>query len=371
MGVLDQIKNFFSRKKTKQLNAGQEDLTEHKQRVLREDFVVGKQGKNVRIEVIQPVSSVRHSDGHKCDLMLATVYCVNDDDAIQIGEEDYIAFEVQEGVPINEVLLQKVAEYYDSQKNVRTNQECVYIGEVNADARDYSLRKSEVIGQYVETKMVDRLAKHRKSLNEEINQQLRQAMQEREEYQTRNFEYYNAQTQKWREQSDRERAQRKQNPYFRQKEDYRYGEKWGEYFEGVNVETGNYLRMMQLKMVTQDREGRYLYTAYLDDTFQEDEMPRDDLLGIPICFATDKSIIDIVSHNNPVEVHGLLELLSQERIRREDNGYMNFIGTLDRNGKMINGVENSQAFNQEIMYLKQQAKMEMLGKQSQFGRSEN
>lgn len=69
----------------------------------------------------------------------------------------------------------------------------------------------------------------------------------------------------------------------------------------------------------------------------------------------DKRLEDIVQTGNSYEVRRLLEMLSQEKNFREDNGYMNYIGTLDRNGNITMGHDNSQTMWEAITDVQNEA----------------
>lgn len=103
-------------------------------------------------------------------------------------------------------------------------------------------------------------------------------------------------------------------------------------------------------------EDIYIH-GYIQNTFNEsspealDQIP----LGSPVCFTSDKRVEDIITQGTPQEMHTLLTLFSQEENLRNNNGYMNYIGGLDRYGNITNGNDNSQIINDNINTLQQQA----------------
>lgn len=163
------------------------------------------------------------------------------------------------------------------------------------------------------------------------------------------------------EEAAREKAVRKENPYFTRHAS-------GDY-EGINVNSGEILRMQGVQKIGKDETGRYLYSGYLGNTSSESNawmLDQDGIpSGVPVCFSIDKRVEDIVAENNPAEIRQLLQLLSQEDNFRNNNGYMNYIGALDRNGNVTRGVDNSPALQNRINQLKQQAYAQYVQKRSQ------
>lgn len=331
--LAEKIKGVINRSKTKRLEAGQQKLDYM--------FATSEYGDYSNITNLEFENQVAHSDGRIGNLMVARIANGRRGDAVLVGTEDYVAFELPVGEPITQEVLNKLVGNYLYEKNYRNNQECVYIGEINGNPQETQTRKSSNVEQYVNTQISTRIREerqqreaHRQMVNEKARQDKMIQMQ-------REFEESLRAGNERREFEEQRRQQIRENPYIRLKG--KYIDQDGKYcqdYDGVNVESGNFLRIRKLNEVTKDGSGRYIYTAYIQNVFNEtdaeilnkNQIPQ----GIPVCFATEGRVEDIVAVNNPYKVRELLSLFSQERNFRNNNGYMNYIGNLDRYGNITN-----------------------------------
>lgn len=120
--------------------------------------------------------------------------------------------------------------------------------------------------------------------------------------------------------------------------------------------------------MTKQAEDIYI-RGYIQSTF--DEFSVDSLgekpFGIPVCFTTNKKVEDIVAQSDSYEMKALLSLFSQEQNFRNNNGYMNYIGGLDRYGNITNGNDNSQIIKDNIEQLQQTAYQNKMQERPQNG----
>lgn len=105
-------------------------------------------------------------------------------------------------------------------------------------------------------------------------------------------------------------------------------------YDGTNVNTGEILRIRRMEKLGKDETGRYLYRAYLENVRHEWDAEMMDSNAVPVCFSIDKRAEDILKENNPAEKQQFFKLLSQEKIFKNNNDYMNYIGAMDRQGNI-------------------------------------
>lgn len=87
--------------------------------------------------------------------------------------------------------------------------------------------------------------------------------------------------------------------------------------------------------------------------------------GIPVCFATDKKIEEIMQSNNPNDLRTLLSLLSEKSEDfNNNNGYLNYIGKIDRHNAIDKNIGNTtQTIQSNVQQLQQKFYQEKIQEQ--------
>lgn len=109
------------------------------------------------------------------------------------------------------------------------------------------------------------------------------------------------------------------NPYLKQLKYTWIEDKPFENYDGVNMSveknTGDTLRIRQLKKVGKDGSGTYLYCGYIYNASNEKDAEIKDLEknAVPVCFESYKKLEDIAKDNNLNEIKAVLQLLSEPK----------------------------------------------------------
>ena len=140
------------------------------------------------------------------------------------------------------------------------------------------------------------------------------------------------------EEKKERRSARKQNPTLCRViiPGYKNGSRKIYSYDGVNVCTGEVLRIRGLNHIGKDGSGTHLYLGYIYNTENEDDADLsiesiEQMNGAArVCFELPKSLLDIENEGNLDEIKQVLQLLSDER---------NFVAA-DKL-KYIGGINNS------------------------------
>lgn len=368
MGLLKNIKEMIQRAKTPRLNAGNNYQQEQYQyennnyqrnqhqdvrgvNYLQQPYTItlpnSKEG--LMVTSIQFDNAVRHSNGEVTNLMIAKVIPYQDGNTIYYNQQESIAFEVTAGAQIDNVILQKIGQYYMYERNMPdNNKDCMYLGRISQDPYDLGTHnKSENIKRYVNETIAPQIAKEKQEQNERQMQSYRER-QERDNRKQR--EFVNKMQEGHKEyvrQQNQIKAERIGNPYLEQvgreytaKDGRRYCD-----YDGINVTNGDFLRLRKMNKVGKDENGTYIYTGYVESTQNEHDvemLSKDGIpLGIPVCFATDKKIEEIMQSNNQNDLVSLLSMLSNQENFMNNNGYLNYIGKIDKNNTIDKNIGNT------------------------------
>lgn len=112
------------------------------------------------------------------------------------------------------------------------------------------------------------------------------------------------------------RIERFNNPYLKQLPYTWIENKPLENYDGINLSieknTGNILRLRNVKKVGKDGSGTYLYWGYMYNSFEETNPEIKDLDkgAVPVCFELYKRLEDIAKEKNEDETIALLTFLS-------------------------------------------------------------
>lgn len=275
----------------------------------------------------------RHRNGETTRLMLAKAIKVREGDALLIDSAEDIAFELKENQPINREVLQVVANEYEKQKQLE-NQICKYLGIVNKTENQYEIsQKSLKIADYVQNYVAPKILKQREEKNRirEEKYLQRQKIEERRNNFTQSLD-----AKDYVSQFQEIKKDRLENPYLRKREEYRIGSRIYENYDGINVNTGDILRIRKLDKVGKDGSGTYLYQGYINSTpneYDAEIFDKKKPVGIPVCFELSNRISDIERTNEPQEIKKLLELLSSVD-KYTDCHKLLYIGGIDKQGNL-------------------------------------
>lgn len=370
MGLLSKIKSVFKRTKTPLIDAGEE----YQQNITEIDYIESPvqlmdiDGNNsIMLNSIKYNNQYVYQDGRKTNIMIAQILNKTDMDeeyGLFRGERDYIAFEMPEGTKVNDdVLIQKIATYYSygQQQNMFGDTECKYIGFIDQNANNNEIRINPQIDKYV-----------REEISENIKNNKKREEKLRKEFIEENSEKNISASKRYRDNLQKEtmhsmniykkQAQdRIENFYLQQTSLNRTEDgKRTTTLEGIDLTNGDFLKIYELDKVGKDTNGTYVYTAYLEENSEKGHAQVLDRNGefhskasIPVCFTTQKRIEDIVEGQDRQELYNVLSLLSNKDVLKENNGYLNFIGSLDEKTNIQpKGQENlSNAIRQKIYSL--------------------
>lgn len=347
MSIFERIKNFLSgNNKQKLLNPGNNMEKKYTQQI-------SNSGEYAMITDIDFERQIKHRDGRITNLMIAKIINGNPEDAIVLARNENIAFEIPEGSEITETVLKKIVDYYLYERNISDNsKECMYIGELNQDANDYEMQKSDAVNEYITNEVNERM----KSQKQEKQRQNQERLQEEKQNSRQEFL---ARTAIRNNRYQQERNQRIQNSYLNTIDTYKCADgKQYQDLNGININNGDILKLRKLEKIAKDTNGTYIYTAYLQSTSNEnsaemlskDENP----LGNPICFLSDKKMEDIINEGNSNEIMTALGMLSNEDNFKSGRN-LNYIGWMNRYGEVIKEEsKTSQVIQDKIVELKQQ-----------------
>lgn len=330
--ILEQIKSKINRNKIKRLDAGHNNYEEYRDgEFLSQPYSIQISNSNeyAMITSIRFEDQIRHRDGTITDLMLAKTLIGRAGETF--NQNDFVAFEVPSGLKINESILQKIIVHYLNERNMPKDQECRYIGILNENPKDYEINKSDNVNQYVRNQISSRIQAEKENKQKQSNEstsKAEQALKEEREQLSERIKYDVSEKKK---EQMKEREERIKNSYLINiQNNNENGENSYEEYEGININNGDILKLRKVDKVAKDRNGMYIYTCYLQHKSNRSDVENLSQGGLPICFATDKKIEDIVDSNDQQEINSLLSLLSQESNFKASNGQLNYIGSKDK-----------------------------------------
>lgn len=209
------------------------------------------------------------ADGQMKKVMVARI--LNANRAQILGMEQFTAFEIPADVMPNDVnVLNSVLQGYLQQRSLLGERECIFAG------NPYEMNTSEYMQdmqEYVDNNIGTQIGEYRQEITQKRQQEIERSNQERQireaDQMARN---------RWRieNQYARDNAVRQErinHPTLQKLESYR-GNEGKNYvnYNGINVNSGDILKMRKVNKVGADKQGRYLYTAYLQNTFHADDV---------------------------------------------------------------------------------------------------
>lgn len=351
MGLFSKIKELFTGSKTKRLN--EENYYESKygapqNKELKLPFVIGlPDKKSIMITSLEYNNIATHSNGEKTDVIVAKMIEVQEDSVIAPNSETHIAFEVTQGVPIDQAMLSKIGTYYLRElKNKDRNPDCMYLGRIseNPYGEINWNNKSDVIGKYINEKVAPRLNEEkRKKQEKQIIEQRAAEVRDISEHE----EYVRKLQKKQREkqtQQNNVRMDRINNPYLKQVgPNYVVDGKIYSDYNGIDMIGGDILKLRKLNKVGKDANNIYLYTGYISTTPNEydpevlSKTARP--MGREVCFASDRKIEEILQSNDIGDLKTLLTALSLPS--NEKNEALEYIGRINKSNMIDTDLNNA------------------------------
>lgn len=349
MGLFSKIKEIFKKEKTPLLEAGKEYQQNNANGNYLEKPIYLKDingNKTIILNSITFDKQYVYQDGTKTNIMVAQILkqtnIGNENDGLFKGDRENIAFEMLDGMEVNnETLMQKIATYYsyEQQQNMFQNEECKFIGFIDANPGNYQISINPEIDNYVKNEINKKIKNNNNKENalrqEEIIKNHKEDISASEKYRNNLYQ----ETRQYMEENKRQKNNRIQNFYLNQEfvQKSQDGKKYAT-LEGIDVTNGDYLHVSELNKVGKDENGTYLYTAYLEGSAEknyvqnlENGIIRHSDRAIPVCFTTQKRIEDILEEQNRQEIYNVLNLFSNKKFDKNNNGHLNFIGSLDEN----------------------------------------
>ena len=281
----------------------------------------------------------KHRNGEITKLMLAKAIKVRNGDALRVDSADDIAFELKEGQQPDDKVLQAVAYEYERQKVLINKATCDYLGIVDYTDKGYKItQKSQKVDEYINQNVVPEILEERRARKELLADKYAKRQEQEKEREIKFLEDLDARG--YVAQMQKTMKKRMENPYLRKVRQYKINGKTYEDYDGINIQTGDILRIRRLDKVGKDGDGTYLYQGYVHSTPNEDDVEFLDkaLMGIPVCFDLPKRFSDIEMDNNPEEIRKILELLSDAGKYSSRKG-LSYIGGIDRKGKLNHNTE--------------------------------
>lgn len=293
---------------------------------------------HIFITQLELKGKVTHHDGTITNLMIARIMKYRENDTIFIDESDYVAFELPEGCePIQEIM-EAIAFYYERQKQIQqSSKNQYYLGRLSQTSQGYILnRKSETVEKFV-TNMIEREELARRTQKEK-NMAISETAKQEKEKQFR--QQIQEEADKYAEKLQRVKEERKKSPKFVSVGVIEHDGKLYENYDGVDLITGDILRLRKVDKIGKDGSGTYLYSAYLSKTENEYDVEfLDDSTGYPVCFEMSKRLSDIDSKNTQ-ELFSILTMFSDPR-NFENQEQLTYIGEFDKKGQINRNKQSS------------------------------
>lgn len=288
---------------------------------------------------IEKINSVRHRNNKVMDLMLARMTKQNPEHTLYMDSSDYVTFEIPQGMEITEEIMQAVMQQYDIDKQINAEEKQYYLGQLINDGNELIFGNKSVAVE----NMTKQLVQQRETQRAENREKTWEERQERENQARKEF-LDDLNSRGYLNEVAEEKKNRKQSPtltrVYRPIYEKEGNKKYSNY-DGVNVNTGDILRIRKVDKVGKDGSGTYLYSAYIYNTPNDHdcEYLSDTPMGVAVCFELQKRLEDIAKDGDINEVRKVLELLSDSR-NFENPEQLSYIGEIDKDG-MINRREMS------------------------------
>ena len=315
-----------------------------------EDYKSIEKGYLIKILGAKTVKKVQHGKGEKTKLILAKAIKLREGDTFMFDEVKNIAFELNESQLLNYNVLQTVAYQYELQEKSE-NEGCQYLGIVDNTENGYGItRYSYALENYIKQQIDTIIIAQKEQKRRESDERYRQ----RQLSERKSLYMQSLKAQEYIDEMQRECDQRKANPYLCKADQYKVDGKTYENYNGINLQTGEILRIRRLDKVGKiENPGIYLYQGYVYSTPNEHDVEYFDggTPGeVPVCFELPKRFSDIAAEQNPKEIRSVLELLSNAKNYSQDEGLI-YLGEIDKNWT-VNFRPESKYLNRTVNELK-------------------
>ena len=344
MGLFDRLKN------------NRETKVEEKR--IREVYSIPSLDGKEEITSFRPekVNEIRHRNNEVTQLIMARIIKQREGDTIYFDYTDYVAFELPKEQEISDEIMSAVMRQYEieSRGKMQGGQQQYYLGRLIDDRTGwYTFDNKSAAVQNIVDKIVEKeITERNAELDAKIQQRRQEEMKRQQEFMA------SIDAKGYLENVQREKNERKQYPTIREiyypnkQNDYRYAN-----YDGVNINTGDILRMRQVNKVGKDGSGTYLYSAYIKNAANESDVEffnGQNPDGYAVCFELQKRLEDIVRTGNIQEITQVLTLLSDER-NFQDMRQLTYIGEIDKNGQVSRKEKSSSsAIQSRIEVMKQE-----------------
>ena len=344
MGVLDKLGEILKGKP-------------NKENAQKSKYIYTKPIQNSKEEImafnIDVINSVKHRDNEITDIIMARLTKHNPMETIYMDLADYVAFEVPKGTEINDEIMNLVMEQYEKETLTKSQEQQYYFGRLTNNRGINELGNKSATVENLVKQTVQRILKQKETQQEQ--KKIEEEQKKQEEISKREEFLKSIDGRKYIESMQNEKNNRKLAPTLQKKYVPEYeqkGQKTYSNYDGINVNTGDILRIRQVDKIGKDGSGTYLYSAYIDNIANDydveifDEEP----MGIPVCFELPKSLENIINSGDVNEINKVLQLLSVENINPNQ---LNYIGEIDKNGKIErNSQSSSPAIQKHIAKMK-------------------
>ncbi len=306
-----------------------------------------KTGEKVSVSGLSRKGAIKHRDNSQTEIILGKIIKVPEGHAIMVDEEDYIAFEVPKGRKITEDVLHSVISQYDMEKaSSRVSGKTCYLGRLEDTRSGVVFGNKSVAVENMVRQRVETLENERKELIQDEYQRNQAARLKAEEIVVAQRDMRISEEQ---ERMNREKASRLSNPTLictgRQEVD---GKICMDY-DGVDMQTGDILRLRRVDKICKNQYGQYLYTAYVSSVEHEHDANLFNEFGEPegslVAFVLPGRLEDFVQAGRPDQIGSILNLLSNgKNLARQ--GKMSYIGQIDKTGAIRSDIAIGNAVKQ-------------------------
>ena len=156
MGLFSKIKEMIRRSRTPKLEEGNQQNGENSKRLQETYMIQLSSDQSLMITAIQKGERMQHNNGEITDLMIAKVIKYKNGEHISSLNQESVAFEIPSGTPIDNIMLNKISQYYMYERNMPdNNKNCMYLGKLSHDPYDLGTNnKSADVEKYINEKAV-------------------------------------------------------------------------------------------------------------------------------------------------------------------------------------------------------------------------
>lgn len=111
-------------------------------------------------------------------------------------------------------------------------------------------------------------------------------------------------------------------------------------YNAVNTHSGKCIKLQNLSEVANFDNKSHLYTGWMNKSYNSKDKKSKRTINVPVCFITEKKFEDIVKSKNNNEKKKLVDMLSSKKAKKSNSARLNYIGLLDREGKISKNINN-------------------------------